>query len=132
MCWTNFFVKPEDEEITEETDPFYIKPEEDDEINEEIGFSGWVILHNIANNYPETPSNELKEEMNDFIFKFAKFFPEKKSSENFCNVIVKFKPKLESAEKFQLWVCQLHNRINKSLEKRIFDCRKYKKRWGLN
>lgn len=50
-------------------------------------------------------------------------------AEDLRSDLVKHPPDVEDREKFSLWMCGLHNRVNKKLGKTEYDCTKWKERW---
>lgn len=38
-------------------------------------------------------------------------------------------PNITSQKSFALWMCEVHNMVNRKLEKPLFDCSKVNERW---
>jgi len=100
--------------------------------NDEVGNSSWVLLHSIAANYPEKPTSEKKDEVLRFINSLAEVYPAaycKEDQEKCHNLFKQNPPNLNSKKDFALWMCELHNGVNRRLGKKQFDCARVDVRW---
>jgi len=87
-----------------------------------VGRAGWSLLHTMAAHYPENPDSSTQETFSRFIHSFARVFPCKSCAYHFRKSIAKEPPKVESRESLSNWVCVMHNKVNKVLQKPIFPC----------
>lgn len=98
---------------------------------ESLGRAGWTLLHAVAAQYPEVPSEEDELAMKQFIQGFARFYPCKDCAEQFRRNVKQFPPRVESRVELSVWVCEEHNRVNAELGKPVFSCnvKELFKRW---
>lgn len=61
--------------------------------------------------------------MNNFINLFSKLYPCKYCAKDFQEEIKKDPPKVESRENLSIWMCEMHNNVNKKLNKKTIDCK---------
>lgn len=97
---------------------------------EELGRSGWTILHSIASNYPHRPSKSQQDNMVSFLRHFASFYPCQACSQHMSNYLKVHHPATGSKQQIQQWLCQFHNSVNQRLNKDIFDCSLVGDKWG--
>ena len=96
---------------------------------DELGQASWKFLHTMAANYPSKPSPQDQSDLRNFVGLFAKFYPCAPCAEDLREDLKKNPVQVESGEKFSLWACEAHNRVNQKLGKDIFDCSKVYERW---
>lgn len=96
---------------------------------EKLGRSSWTLLHSIAANYPEHPSNKEQSDLKQFLKLFGNFYPCWYCGEDFSRYMEKAVPQTESQSTFGKWLCEAHNEVNEKLGKPKFDCNLWKKRW---
>lgn len=96
-----------------------------------LGRSAWTLLHTMAAQYPEKPSDDQKKDMTTFIDTFSRVYPCWYCAEDFQKWIKKSDnaPKLDSREDLSRWMCKAHNEVNQKLGKPAFDCNLWKYRW---
>ncbi|MCP9263091.1 putative uridine-cytidine kinase [Dirofilaria immitis] len=82
---------------------------------EKLGRSTWNLLHTIAAYYPLKPTFEEKKNARILIDVLGKTYPCSHCAEDLRRDLAKHPPDVEDREKFSLWMCGLHNRINKNL-----------------
>ena len=90
----------------------------------EIGRHTWALLHSMANTYPENPTEEEKEIMKKFFYGLAKSYPCKVCGGHLYKLLNKKGLKLDSRKEFIQNICEIHNIVNKVLNKTQFDCNK--------
>ena len=98
----------------------------------ELGNAGWILIHSIAANFPEKPSDNEKYHAKAFLKAMSKLYPCKKCRDHFEKYITDHPPELTSRETFVIWACGAHNAVNKRLGKSEFPCKmnKLEPRWG--
>ena len=98
----------------------------------EIGRHTWALLHSMANTYPENPTEEEKEIMKKFFYGLAKSYPCKVCGGHLYKLLNKKGLKLDSRKEFIQNICEIHNIVNKVLNKTQFDCNKAFEVWNGN
>ncbi|SPO01330.1 related to erv1 protein, mitochondrial precursor [Cephalotrichum gorgonifer] len=96
---------------------------------EALGRSSWTLLHSIAAQYPENPSQAQQSDLAGFVGLFAKLYPCWTCAEDFQGYITKKKPVVGSRGEFGQWLCDAHNDVNRKLGKPEFDCKLWEERW---
>lgn len=94
-----------------------------------LGNSSWEFLHTMAAHFPEEPTKTEAQNMTKFVELFAQFYPCDYCAADMQEDVKKFPPDATSRKKFGLWMCQMHNRVNKKLGKPDFDCNFIDQRW---
>lgn len=94
-----------------------------------LGRNTWSLLHTMAAKYPVRPSSEDKENMKEFIRLMSILYPCSHCAQDFRRDIKESPPQLESRNALAFWFCDIHNKVNKKLNKPIFDCSKVDERW---
>ncbi len=84
------------------------------------GPSLWHVLHTISFNYPTKPSPEDKQKYKDFLLSLGKVLPCKYCRDNFAKNLVETNfsdDVLENRNNFSRFIYNLHNQVNKALNK---------------
>eukprot|EP00941_MAST-03F_sp_MAST-3F-sp1_P006030 g6030.t1 len=93
-----------------------------------VGRHSWFLIHSIAAKYPEYPSKADKQAVIGFIAALGQLYPCKlcrKHLQQQLRNMEELGPIHEAAEsrdKLVLWMCQLHNIVNKDIGKPLFEC----------
>ena len=90
----------------------------------EIGRHSWALLHSMANTYPDNPTEEEKKIMTKFMYGLAKSYPCKVCGGHLLKMLDKKGLKIDSKKEFGEYLCNIHNIVNKVLNKTQFDCNK--------
>ena len=98
----------------------------------EIGRRTWALLHSIANTFPENPSEKDKNMMNKFLYGLARSYPCKVCGGHLIRMLDKKGIKMENKKEFINYICNMHNIVNKVLNKTEFDCDKAYNVWNGN
>lgn len=100
---------------------------------EELGHSAWTWLHTMAAHYPDHPTVDEQKGMAHLIYNFARFYPCHECASNLKSEMRDLPPEVGTRRDFEGWLCKLHNRVNKRLNKPTFDCSMSTYRWrGLS
>lgn len=94
-----------------------------------LGRNTWSLLHTMAAVYPKKPSQEDKQNMQEFIKIMSVMYPCKHCAHDFRKDIEELPPRLEDRNGLSMWFCQIHNKVNKKLNKPLFDCSRIEERW---
>jgi FAD-linked sulfhydryl oxidase len=120
-----------------------IKPDDDSRplrvSKEELGRFTWytklynanrTFLHSVAAAYPKEPTLEEKQAFRNLMNSIPFMYPCKDCANHF-GLLLKENPIVDTdREAVVLYVCGLHNLVNKRLGKPIFDCKKAFGFWG--
>ena len=98
----------------------------------EIGRHSWTLLHSMTNTYPEKPSEEEKNLMKRFMYGLARSYPCKVCGGHLLKMLDKKGLKIDSKKEFGEYLCNIHNIVNKVLNKTQFDCNKTFEVWNGN
>lgn len=96
---------------------------------EELGSQTWGFLHTMAAYYPDHPTSQQKQDMNNFFDLFSKFYPCNICAEDLQKEIKKCPPQTNSQLDLSQWLCRMHNIVNKKLGKPEFNCKFVNERW---
>lgn len=91
---------------------------------EEIGKSTWMLLHGIAENYPESPTTSDKENVKQFINLLSRLYPCEDCKESFQQIVKENPPNVSNRLGFCRYVCKIHNIVNQKIGKNKVDCKK--------
>jgi len=95
----------------------------------ELGNASWSMLHSMAAYFPKQPTSQHKNDALQFMHIFSRLYPCQECAEDLRSDLKQFPPKVESAQEFSQWMCDMHNRVNVKLGKPVFDCTKVFERW---
>lgn len=96
---------------------------------EDLGRATWTLLHTLAAQLPERPSRQQQRDVRQFIQLFSRVYPCGDCSRHFQQIIKRDPPVVSSAREFQLWMCRVHNTVNRSIGKPVFNCELVTARW---
>ncbi|VDM57193.1 unnamed protein product [Angiostrongylus costaricensis] len=96
---------------------------------DELGRSTWNLLHTVSVYYPEKPTEVEKQTASTFMESLAKLYPCDFCAKDLRRDLKENPPKLGNREDFAMWMCRLHNKVNRRLGKPDFDCLKVFERW---
>ncbi|PFH58717.1 hypothetical protein XA68_13315 [Ophiocordyceps unilateralis] len=88
----------------------------------ELGRATWKFLHTMVAKYPEKPTPEDRQTLQFFFVYFGKLYPCGDCARHFRGLLKKMPPQTSSRNSAAGWLCEVHNQVNKRLEKPIFDC----------
>ncbi|KAK5693262.1 hypothetical protein LTR17_025157 [Elasticomyces elasticus] len=88
----------------------------------ELGRASWKLFHTIMSRFPDKPSVDERTALQSYIHLFTRLYPCGECAEHFRVIVEKFPPQVSSRSAAAAWACHVHNEVNVSLEKEIFDC----------
>lgn len=95
----------------------------------ELGKASWNFLHTMTAQYPKTPDETQKKDMNQFLSLFSRVYPCNWCAKDFEKYIRENAPKVGSREELGRWMCEAHNSVNVKLRKEKFNCDFWEQRW---
>lgn len=95
----------------------------------ELGKGTWTLLHIMASTYPITPTPEVIQDHKIFFQLLPRIYPCPDCRAHMRKMFHEFPPQLNSRSEFMTWLCEAHNRVNRRLNKPVFDCSKHDERW---
>ena len=96
---------------------------------EELGRCAWTWLHTVAAHYADRPSLDDQKGMANLIHNFARFYPCAECASNLKLELGESPPVVKTRRDLERWLCKLHNRVNRRLDKPAFDCSMTTYRW---
>lgn len=97
---------------------------------EEIGRATWTFLHTLCAQYPEHPTRRQQQDARSLIDILTRMYPCGECAQHFRQVVKDNPPRLSSRHDFSQWMCQVHNTVNRSLKKPVFNCAFIESRWS--
>ncbi|KAM6558290.1 hypothetical protein CsatA_027529 [Cannabis sativa] len=97
---------------------------------EELGRATWTFLHTLAARYPDNPTRQQKKDVKELMAILTRMYPCKDCADHFKKVLSENPVQVGSHTEFSMWLCQVHNVVNRSLDKPIFPCERVEARWG--
>ena len=116
----------------------------------ELGRAAWRVLHTTMAKFPDKPTADEQTALASYLHLFARLYPWYafllslslfsfpvhkfasiliKGSTNSCEcaahfreILAKFPPQVSTRSNAAAWACHVHNEVNKSLKKELFDC----------
>lgn len=89
-----------------------------------LGRSTWHFLHTMTLRFPDKPTPQESETLRSFFHNFALLYPCGECAKHFQQLIKELPPQVGSRMGASLWLCTVHNEVNKSLGKKEFECDK--------
>lgn len=97
---------------------------------EDLGRATWVFLHTLAAQFPEEPTKRQERDARELISIMTRLYPCGECARHFEEIVRRNPPDCSSGLEFQRWMCAVHNEVNASLGKPMFDCSKTSERWS--
>ena len=88
----------------------------------ELGRAAWKLFHTTFARFPDQPTQDEKTALKSYIHLFQRLYPCGECASHFGVVLDKFPPQVSSRSAAAAWGCHVHNEVNKSLKKELFDC----------
>ncbi|QDS67423.1 hypothetical protein FKW77_000178 [Venturia effusa] len=88
----------------------------------ELGRAAWKLFHTTFARFPDKPTADESSALNTYIHLFQRLYPCGECAEHFGVILKKFPPQVATRSTAAAWGCHVHNEVNKSLKKDLFDC----------
>jgi len=88
----------------------------------ELGRASWKLFHTIMGRFPDEPSSDESQALKDYIHLFARLYPCGECATHFQQILKKYPPQVSSRSSAAAWACFVHNEVNVSKGKPVFDC----------
>ncbi|MCJ1286897.1 hypothetical protein MMC26_006243 [Xylographa opegraphella] len=88
----------------------------------ELGRASWKLFHTTMARFPDAPSEDEQTALFSYIHLFARLYPCGECAGHFRQILTKFPPQVKTRSTAAAWACHVHNEVNKSLSKPMFDC----------
>lgn len=89
-----------------------------------LGSCSWKLLHTIVEHYPKQPSDTEKNRITQFMDGFGHLYPCEHCQEDFVDILKKNPIQNNSRKELCLWMCKIHNEVNKATKKELIDSEK--------
>ncbi|MCJ1271657.1 hypothetical protein MMC22_011562 [Lobaria immixta] len=91
----------------------------------ELGRAAWKLLHTTMAKFPDKPTEDEKTALFSYLHLFARLYPcSGECASHFRQILTQFPPQVATRSTAAAWACHVHNEVNKSLKKGLFDCSK--------
>ncbi|KAF8161477.1 ERV/ALR sulfhydryl oxidase domain-containing protein [Crassisporium funariophilum] len=87
-----------------------------------LGRATWKLLHTMTIRYPEHPTPDEREALSSYFYLSSRLYPCGECATEFQALLKKYPPQTSSRRAASLWLCVVHNQVNKRLKKPEFDC----------
>ncbi|KAF5355196.1 hypothetical protein D9756_005672 [Leucocoprinus leucothites] len=87
-----------------------------------LGQATWKLLHTVTLRFPEHPTNDEREALKSYLHLTSRLYPCGECATEFQELLKKFPPQTSSRQAASLWLCRVHNEVNKRLKKAEFNC----------
>ena len=88
----------------------------------ELGRAAWKVLHTTMARFPDKPSQDESDALKSYLYLFARLYPCGECAEHFQQILKKYPPQTGSRSSAAAWACFVHNVVNESKGKPVFDC----------
>ena len=88
----------------------------------ELGRAAWKLFHTTMARFPDQPSEEESAALKSYIYLFTRLYPCGECASHFQKILKKYPPQTSSRSTAAAWACHVHNEVNKSKGKPMFDC----------
>jgi FAD-linked sulfhydryl oxidase len=93
-------------------------------LKEELGRAAWKVLHTTMARFPDEPTTDESDALKSYMYLFARLYPCGECAEHFQKLLKEYPPQTSSRSAAAAWACFIHNQVNESKKKPIFDCSK--------
>lgn len=93
-------------------------------VKAELGRAAWKLFHTTMARFPDAPTTDESEALRSYIHLFQRLYPCGECANHFGEILDRYPPQVSSRSAAAGWACHVHNEVNRSLQKDIFDCSK--------
>ncbi|TFK26281.1 hypothetical protein FA15DRAFT_667573 [Coprinopsis marcescibilis] len=87
-----------------------------------LGQATWKLMHTMTLRYPEHPTPDERDALKSYFYLTSRLYPCGECAAEFQLLLKKYPPQTSSRRAASLWLCAVHNEVNKRLGKKEFDC----------
>lgn len=91
-------------------------------VRAQLGHGTWNMLHRMAAQYDKDPTRERADDMRTFFRLIGEFYPCEVCRTHFKEMLAVHPVDTTDNKRLSLWLCKVHNIVNKRLLKPQFDC----------
>jgi len=91
-------------------------------VKAELGRAAWKLFHTTFARFPDTPTQEESGMLLAYVHLFQRLYPCGECATHFGEILDQYPPQVSSRSAAAAWGCHVHNEVNKSLMKPVFDC----------
>ncbi|EJF60666.1 hypothetical protein DICSQDRAFT_107084 [Dichomitus squalens LYAD-421 SS1] len=88
----------------------------------ELGRASWKLLHTMTLRFPEEPTQDERDALNNYFHLFSRLYPCGECAAEFQQLLKKYPPQTSTRRAAATWLCFVHNQVNERLKKPEFDC----------
>lgn len=88
----------------------------------ELGRAAWKLFHTTMARFPNAPTADESKALKDYIYLFARLYPCGECATHFQQILKRYPPQVSSRSTAAAWACFVHNEVNISKDKPVFDC----------
>lgn len=88
----------------------------------ELGRAAWKLFHTTMARFPDKPTADESKALKDYIHLFARLYPCGECARHFQQILGRYPPQTSSRSSAAAWACFVHNEVNISKDKPVFDC----------
>ena len=88
----------------------------------ELGNAAWKLFHSMMARFPDKPTTDESDALKSYIYLFARLYPCGECAAHFQQILKKYPPQTSSRSSAAAWACYVHNQVNESKGKPVFDC----------
>ena len=90
----------------------------------ELGRATWKLMHTMTLRFPDKPTEDERKALESFFYLTSRLYPCGECATEFQALLKQYPPQTSSRMVAALWLCHVHNQVNKRLKKSEFDCTK--------
>lgn len=88
----------------------------------ELGRAAWKLFHTTFARFPDKPTADESSALRTYVHLFQRLYPCGECAEHFGVILKRFPPQVATRSTAAAWGCHVHNEVNKSLQKPLWDC----------
>ena len=91
-------------------------------VKAELGRAAWKLFHTTFARFPDRPTTDEKTALKSYVHLFQRLYPCGECATHFGEILNTYPPQVSSRSAAAVWGCHVHNEVNRSLKKPVFDC----------